>query len=142
MVDKKDLKIIEILQKNSRISCMEIARKLRVSESTIRKRVKSLEEKGVIKNYTVLIDPSKIGYESTAIIGFDVEPSKLLEVAQRVTELEEVKSVATSTGDHMIMTEVWAKNGKELSRIISKKIGNIRGVKRICPAIILEKLKG
>jgi len=142
MVDNKDLKIIEILQENSRTPYLEIARKLRVSEATIRKRVKALEEKGVIKNYTVLIDPSKIGYDSTAIIGFDVEPSKLLEVAQKMTELEEVKCVATSSGDHMIMTEIWAKNGKELSQIISKKIGTIRGVKRICPAIVLEKLKG
>jgi Lrp/AsnC family transcriptional regulator for asnA, asnC and gidA len=142
MVDKKDLKIIDILQENSRTPYLEIARRLRVSESTIRKRVKVLEERGVIKNYTVLIDPSKIGYDSTAIIGFDVDPSKLLEVAQKMTELEEVKCVATSSGDHMIMTEIWAKNGKELSQIISKKIGSIRGVKRICPAIILEKLKG
>jgi len=142
MVDKKDLEIIKILQENSRIPYMEIARKLRVSESTIRKRVKDLEEEGVIKNYTVLIDPSKIGYDSTAIIGFDVEPSKLLETAQKMTELEEVKCVATSSGDHMIMTEIWARDGKELSMIISKKIGSIRGIKRICPAIILEKLKG
>jgi len=142
MVDNKDLKIIEILQGNSRTPYLEIARRLRVSEATIRKRVKTLEERGIIKNYTVLIDPSKIGYDSTAIIGFDVEPSKLLEVAQKMTELEEAKCVATSSGDHMIMTEIWAKNGKELSVIISRKIGSIRGVKRICPAIILEKLKG
>ena len=142
MVDKKDLDIIEILQGNSRTPYLEIARRLRVSEATIRKRVKALEENVIIKNYTVLIDPSKIGYDSTAIIGFDVEPSKLLEVAQKMTELEEVKCVATSSGDHMIMTEIWAKNGKELSQIISKKIGSIRGVKRICPAIVLEKLKG
>jgi Lrp/AsnC family transcriptional regulator for asnA, asnC and gidA len=41
----------------------------------------------------------------------------------------------------MIMTEIWTRDGRELTKLISKKIGNIEGVKKICPAIILEKLK-
>jgi Lrp/AsnC family transcriptional regulator for asnA, asnC and gidA len=41
----------------------------------------------------------------------------------------------------MIMIEIWTQDGKELSKIISEKIGIIEGVKKICPAIILEKLK-
>jgi Lrp/AsnC family transcriptional regulator for asnA, asnC and gidA len=41
----------------------------------------------------------------------------------------------------MIMFEIWTRNGKELTRIISEKIGKIEGVNRICPSIILEKLK-
>jgi len=42
----------------------------------------------------------------------------------------------------MIMAEIWAKDGKELSDILANKIAKIDGVKRICPAIILEKIKG
>jgi len=41
----------------------------------------------------------------------------------------------------MIMTEIWIRDGRELTRLISEKIGVIEGVKKICPAIILEKLK-
>jgi Lrp/AsnC family transcriptional regulator for asnA, asnC and gidA len=41
----------------------------------------------------------------------------------------------------MIMTEIWTRDGRELTKLISEKIGTIEGVKRICPAIILEKLK-
>jgi len=41
----------------------------------------------------------------------------------------------------MIMTEIWTRDGRELTRLISEKIGVIEGVKKICPAIILEKLK-
>ena len=41
----------------------------------------------------------------------------------------------------MIMTEIWTRDGRELTRLISGKIGVIEGVKKICPAIILEKLK-
>lgn len=74
-------------------------------------------------------------------MGVDVDPSRLLEAAQKLCEIPEAKYVATSTGDHMIMMEIWTRDGKELSRIISEKVGTIEGVKKICPAIILEKLK-
>ncbi|RLI22320.1 transcriptional regulator, partial [Candidatus Bathyarchaeota archaeon] len=119
----------------------DIAQKLKLSESTIRKRVQALQRKGVIRRFTVEIDPTKIGLRTIAIVGFDVEPTKLLEVAQKLCEIKEIRSVATSTGDHMIMTEIWTRDGRELTRLISNKIGKIDGVKKICPAIILEKLK-
>jgi Lrp/AsnC family transcriptional regulator for asnA, asnC and gidA len=70
-----------------------------------------------------------------------VEPTKLLEVAQKLCEIKEIRSVATSTGDHMIMTEIWAKDGRELTKIVSEKIGAMDGIKKICPAMILEKFK-
>jgi Lrp/AsnC family transcriptional regulator for asnA, asnC and gidA len=141
-IDELDRKILGLLQENGRLTFTEIAQKLRLSESTIRKRVQALQERGVIKKFNVEIDPAKIGLNTVAIVGIDVDPPKLLEVAQKLCELKEIRCVATSTGDHMIMTEIWTKDGRELTRLISEKIGPIEGVKKICPAIILEKLKG
>lgn len=140
-VDELDLKILKILQGNGRLPFTEIAEKLKLSESTIRKRVQALQKKGVIKKFTVEIDPLRIGIRAVAIVGVDVDPAKLLETAQKLCGIEEVCSVAMSTGDHMIMTEIWTRDERELMKLISEKIGNIEGVKRVCPAIILEKLK-
>ncbi len=142
MIDEKDRKIIELLQKNARIPYTEIAKKINLSEGAVRKRVNALEEKGIIKKYVAIIDPKKLGYENITILGLDVEPTKLLEIAKEISKMEEVKCVYISTGDHMIMAEIWAKDGKQLSEILGKKIGRIEGIKRICPAIILEKVKG
>jgi Lrp/AsnC family transcriptional regulator for asnA, asnC and gidA len=141
MVDQLDLKILELLQADGSLSYTDIARKLRLNESTIRKRVMSLQKEGVILKFTAVVEPSKIGLNIVAIVGVDVDPTKLLEAAQRMCEIREAKYVATSTGDHMIMIEIWARDGKELSRIMSEKIGTIEGVRKICPSIILEKLK-
>lgn len=141
MVDQLDLKILQILQNDGSLSFTDIARRLKLNESTVRKRVAVLREKGVIRKFTVIVEPSKIGFNTIAIIGIDVDPSKLLDAAQKLSEIPETKYVATSTGDHMIMTEIWTKDGKELSKVISEKIGTIDGVKKICPSIILEKLK-
>ena len=140
-MDEKDLKILEILREDSSIPFTEIARRLRLSESTVRKRVSSMVEEGVIRRFTVVLEPSKVGYNTVAIVGIDVEPSMLLEVAQRLSEIPEAKYVATSTGDHMIMAEIWARDGKELSRILSEKVGRIEGITKICPSIILERFK-
>ena len=140
-MDEKDRKIIEALRENSRTPFTEIAKRLKVSESTIRNRVQALENDGVIKKYTILVDPSKMGYNTVSIVGLDVEPSMFLEAAKSMAEIDKVQYVATSTGDHMIMSEIWTRDGRELSVLISEKIGKIKGVHRICPAIILEKLK-
>lgn len=141
MIDKLDVEILQLLEKDASLPYTEIARRLKLNESTVRKRVAALKQKGVIRKFTVVIEPSKIGFNTVAIIGVDVDPPKLLEVAQKLCEIPETRYVATSTGDHMIMTEIWTRDGKELSKIISEKIGTIEGVKKICPAIILEKLK-
>ena len=139
-MDEIDIKILDILMENARTPFVEIAKKLKVSEATIRKRVKSLEKRGVIKKYTIVVDPEKVGYRTIAIVGVDADPTNFLEVARKITELKEARYVATSTGDHMIMAEIWARDTKHLSQIV-EKIGSINGVKKICPAIILEKLK-
>ena len=120
-MDKLDLGIIDMLSKNSRTSFMNVARTLKVSESTIRKRIAGLEKRGVIKKYSLVIDTNKIGFESVALIGVDVSPEKYLDVAKKLTELDGIKYVASSTGDHMFMLEVWTKNGDEL-RALSDKI--------------------
>ena len=140
-VDALDMKILKLLEEDGRVSFTEIAKKLKLNESTIRKRVLRLQEKRVIKKFSVDLDPSKIGLKTVAIIGVDVEPVKLIEAAQKICEIPETRYVATSTGDHMIMTEIWAKDGRELTNLISNRIGKIEGIKKICPAIILEKLK-
>lgn len=141
-VDALDMKILKLLEEDGRASFTEIARKLKLNESTVRKRVLRLQEKQVIKKFSVNIDPSKVGLNTVAIVGVDVEPVKLIEAAQKICEIPETRYVATSTGDHMIMTEIWAKDGRELTKLISNRIGEIEGIKKICPAIILEKLKG
>ena len=141
MLDETDIGILRILRQNARTPFLGIAKKLRISESTIRKRVKDLEQKGVIKKYSAIVEPSKLGYGSVALVGIDVKPEKFLEVAKKLTELDNIKFVATSTGDHMIMTEIWMENSSDLRNFISAKIESIEGVTRTCPAILMERLK-
>lgn len=140
-IDEVDRRILELLEEDARRSFTEMAKKLRISESAIRKRVSAMRSEGVIRKFTVELDPAKLDLNTVAIVGVDTNSGKMLEIAQRLCDFKEVKCVATSCGDHMIMLEIWARNGKELYKIISENIGRIEGVKEVCPALILEKLK-
>jgi len=140
-LDETDTKILELLEEDARRSFTEIAQKLHISESTVRKRVTSMQKDGVITKFTIKVDHGKLGLNTIAIVGLDVESSKMLEIAQELCDFKELKCVATASGDHMIMLEIWARNGKELNKLISEKIGKIAGVRQVCPALILEKLK-
>ncbi|AEK73480.1 Lrp/AsnC family transcriptional regulator [Thermococcus indicus] len=141
MLDERDNIIIEMLTKDARTPFTEIAKVLGISETAVRKRVKALEEAGVIKQYTVVVDPSKLGYNLVSLTGVDTLPEKIFDVAEKLKEFDFVREVYLTSGDHMIMAEVWARDGEDLSDIISNKIGRLDGVTKVCPAIILEKLK-
>ncbi|MEA1906172.1 MAG: Lrp/AsnC family transcriptional regulator [Euryarchaeota archaeon] len=141
MIDERDMLIIGMLRENARTPHTEIAARLGVGESTIRNRVRTLEEEGIIMQYTVVTDPAKLGYNSVALVGIDVEPSHLLDVALYLSEFPEVKFVATSAGDHMIMTEVWLADGGALRTFIAEKIKKLDGVQSVSPTVIMDNWK-
>ncbi len=140
-MDDKDWTIISMLTKDARTPLTKIAKKLGITEAAVRKRLKNLEERGVIKGYTTVVNPSMLGYNSVSLTGIDTEPDKFLDVAKKVMEFDFARNVYITSGDHMLMVEIWAKDGDELTKIISDVIGKIDGVKRVCPAIVLEKMK-
>ena len=83
-LDEIDTKILELLEEDARRSFTEMAEKLKVSESSIRKRVSALQKEGVIKKFTIKVDHAKLGLNTVAIVGIDVDSDKMLEIAQKL----------------------------------------------------------
>ncbi|MEM1575417.1 MAG: Lrp/AsnC family transcriptional regulator [Nitrososphaerota archaeon] len=140
MVRISNLDLIKILENNARESFINIAKRFGVSETAIRKRIKKLEEMGIIKKYTIQIDPIKLGFKIDALIGIDTTSEDYISIIEQLKAMDEIKNLYSSTGDHMILAECWFKDSNELTNFI-KKIEKIKGITRICPAIIIEKLK-
>ena len=140
MIDEKDEKILEILKGNARASYTEIARSLGISDVAVIKRIRKLEQAGIIKKYTIIVDPKKLGYNAVSITGVDVEPEHMFKVLSFLREKEYVKYLALTSGDHSIIAIIWAKDSNELARI-HDEISSLPGVKRVCPAIILDVVK-
>jgi Lrp/AsnC family transcriptional regulator for asnA, asnC and gidA len=140
-VDDTDRSIIDALEHNARATFTEIARTLGLSESTVRKRVDALESSGVIKGYSVVLDPVMLGKRAVTYLGLDAEPEMFLDIVRALSEMDEVRWLATATGDHMIMAEIWADDDESLSRFLEERVKTIPGVMRICPTIVQERVR-
>jgi len=139
MVRVSDIDLIKILEEDCRKPFTEIARKFKVSEAAIRKRIKKLLKFGIIK-FTLYVDYKKLGYNYVAIVGIDTYPEHLVKVIEMLKEDKEVKELYSSAGDHMLLVKVIFKNNDDLKNFV-KKLEKNKMIKRVCPAIIVEKLK-
>ena len=139
-ISEKDMKIVEDLINNARKPFTKIAKELGITEAAVRKRIKKLEKEGIIQGYSAVVDPKKIGYEVTAFVGFDAEPEYYVRVVEKVKRLPQVRKLYSTTGDHMYMAECWFKDRNELEEFI-KRLEEIPGITRVCPAIVVEEIK-
>ena len=140
-VDRIDTKIIALLQVDASIAYKDLALRLNMNESTVRKRILALKEKQIIRRFSVEVDPTKLGYNTQSLVGVDVEPSRILEVGQLLRKMPEIRSVSTTLGEHAFLVEVWAEDHETLADIIRNKLAAIEGVTKISPSILVEKLK-
>lgn len=139
-MDNKDEKLLNMLIRNGRTPVTHMASELGMTETAVRKRVKKLEDKGVIKAYTALVDPFFAGFSSVALVGVDTMPNSILSVFEQIKELSQVRYSALTTGDHMIIFEVWCKTPSELNSLI-KNVEKLKGVTKVCPAIFLKRVE-
>lgn len=139
-LDERDKKILEELMRNARVSYTELAKRLGISDVAVIKRVRRLEQQGVIKRYTIEVNPRSLGYRVVSYTGIDVEPEHLLDVAEVLKKKPYVRRLSITSGDHDLMAVIWARDSDELRRI-HEEISRLPGVKRVCPAIVLEELK-
>jgi len=135
-MDSKDLRILELLSENARISKLRIAEELGVTEAAVRKRIKRLEEEGVILGYRTIINYRKLGM-AYSITGVEVEPDAILDVIRALRSMGSVRSIFLTSGDHDLVVEVVAENMGELEKV-HEEMKNIKGVRKVYPAIVNE----
>jgi DNA-binding Lrp family transcriptional regulator len=135
--DKVDEKIINYLKEDSRESFVDIGKKLKLSESAVRRRVKNLVDGGTIKRFTV-----ELGEENatSAIVLISVESSTdTSKVSEKLAKLEGVKTVYEITGQYDIITIISATNISEINSSIDA-LRKIPGVIDTNTVIILRKV--
>ncbi|MFH1591063.1 MAG: Lrp/AsnC family transcriptional regulator [archaeon] len=132
--------MVRRLMRDSRASYSQLARDFDVTETAIRKRMHKLEDDGVIIRYSAEIDPRKLGYSMRTLIGLDAEPSAYIPTIEQLKAMEEPLSIFSTTGDHMLMIECWFGSSADL-QVFVKRVEELPGVTRICPAIVLERIK-
>ena len=128
-MDELDSRIIALLQEDGRASNAGIARKVGVSEGTVRRRLKRLIDEEYIR-VVALLDPAKMGYASEALIGIQVDPDKIDQVADDMSSLDEISWVAVTTGSYDIFAWATLQSSMSLGIFLRTKVGTIPGVRR------------
>lgn len=119
-MDTYDYLILMELQKNGRISVAELGRKIGLSTTGTKERIKKLEQEGIIKGYGAIIDGDKVGLDITAFITVPVGDMDIKEMAKFLTDMPEVLECHKVTGDTCFFIKVKAKNTKKLEKLIDK----------------------
>lgn len=128
------------MQEDSRISYNKLASRLGVSVGTVYNRIKCLEEKGVLRGYTAIVDPVKVGYGITAIILVQAEGTHLVEVENEIAKIDNVITVYDITGDFDIAVIARFKDRSDLNSFV-KKLLSMPYVKRTVTNVVLNVVK-
>ena len=139
-MDSLDRKIISLLERNGRASNARIARDVKVSEGTVRRRLKRLMSEQII-NVIALPDPRKLGYNSEALIGAQVDPDQVDVVASKIADLEHTRWVTITTGSYDVFAWATLPDAESLGRFLRDEIGAIDGVRRTETFVNLQVMK-
>ncbi|QCI63078.1 Lrp/AsnC family transcriptional regulator [Phreatobacter stygius] len=120
MLDDLDRRIVEILADDARISLKELAQRVELSSPSASDRLRRLEERGVIRAFTVDIDPQALGYTLQAIVRIKPLPGKLHTVQKLIREIPEFTECDKVTGDDCFIARLHLRSIEELDRILDR----------------------
>jgi Lrp/AsnC family leucine-responsive transcriptional regulator len=136
--DKLTEQTLSLLMENSRLSFREIAKKLKVSTTTISRIVKDLEDRQIIQGYTLNVDWKKIGYDSVLCVQIITKPDAEVDcVGKDLRKMNQVKEIFYTTGDASFSAYVVCKNTDDAALIL-EKLSDIQGVERVVSHMVLK----
>ena len=141
VIDKTDSDIISILQKDALLSSDKISKKLNITASTIRRRVRNLIKNKVIRVVAVA-DPTKIGYPVMAEIHMELNHKAEKAITEYLASFDEIKSIFFLTGRFNCRALAAFKSNDEFQKFMRTVIANIDGLNSVETHIYLEIMKG
>ena len=139
-IDDTDRHIIALLQADGRASNVQMARRLGLSEGTVRKRVDRLLASGVVK-VVALPDLEQLGLETKVLIALRVEPDKVDEVGRGLHEMEEVRWVGYTTGECDLICEAVFPSDDYLLQFLTHRLAALPGIRSTTTSHVLRVLK-
>ncbi len=135
-----DVKILQVLLEDARFSSRQIAKKVGVSVGTVLSRIKKMEEDGLIKGYSVIMNHEMLGYELTVVMEVTVSKGRLIEMENEIAKISNVCSVYDVTGltDAFIIAKF--KSREELGKF-TKRLLALPYIERTNTHVVLTTIK-
>lgn len=138
-------RILALLSENARMSLAEMAARLETTPEAVREAIQSLEKRGVIRGYKVILNESELDNDKVkALIEVKVTPKReggFDQVAQRIARYPEVTDLYLVSGSFDLLLTVEGRSLQEVAMFVSAKLSTIEGVLSTSTGFLLKKYK-
>lgn len=139
-LDEADHKILRELQRDARMSFKTIAQKVGVSEATVFVRVRKMQERGVIRSFSAIVDPKAVGKDLTAIVLVRATPQAFPGTLNALKKLDDIYEIYDVTGQYYSILKIRTSGTEDLGKIMDA-IGAIDGIAGTETIIVLRTVK-
>jgi Lrp/AsnC family leucine-responsive transcriptional regulator len=143
-LDKTDVQLLTLLQEDGRRSIVELAESCGLSQTPCARRVRQLEQAGVIQSYAAIISPAELGLKVQAFVEVKLErhTEENVELFRRTIDaIDEIVSCQATTGEYDFMVQVICHDLEALSGIVLKRLLKIKCVRDVHSSIVLDTVK-
>jgi Lrp/AsnC family leucine-responsive transcriptional regulator len=142
--DRFDAKILDALQRDGRLSVVDLADAIGLSPTPCARRIKALETDGAIEGYTAVLNPARVGLAVLAIVQVKLTEHTDETVARFEREIQlmdEVTRCFAMTGSYDFILEVYGKDLDALSNVVLKKLIRVPNVRDMQSSVVLATIK-
>jgi Lrp/AsnC family transcriptional regulator, leucine-responsive regulatory protein len=142
--DRTDRRLLRALQTDAKASLAVLAERVHLSQAQVHRRVRRLEEAGLIRSYAAVVDRERLGLGVVAFVGFSLaaeQNKRLREVEKQINGYAQILEVYAVSGEHDYLVKIVADDLKALSAFLSDQLMQIPGVMNVKSTICLEELK-
>ena len=140
-LDETDQKILRLLIQNARMSYSEIGQQVGISRVAVKMRVQALEKKGIIEEYTTVINPQKISGAVSRYFEIETAPDTLMQVAGLLKENDTVTQIYRVTGKSRLHVHAVASSNEEMEKLIYETMDRLPGVVECSCNMIFSRIK-
>jgi len=141
-LDQRDHEILALVQRDAKMPQAEIGRRVGLSTASVNERLRKLEQAGVIRRYTALVDPQAVGASLVAFIEVSIEhPRFEPPLIEHVRALEAVQECHHITGDFSLLLKVRVRDMLALRELLLSQLNAREGVRQTRTIMVLESVK-
>lgn len=140
-LDELDQKIVRLLIENARVSYSDLGEKIGISRVAVKARIQALEQRGIIEEYTTVINPQKISGAVSCYFEIETTPGSLSEVIDILNGDDTVTQIYRVTGRDKLHVHAVAASGEEMETFLHAVIDTLPGVVSCSCNIILSRIK-
>lgn len=143
-MDEKDRQLLKHLQGDARLTNTELARRVDLSPPGLQRRLRKLEDSGVIEQYVTLLDREAVGFDMLCFVQVTLlrhEPESIQRFKEIVQDMPEVLECHHITGEFDYLLKVIVRNREHLEKFLVEKLTPVPGMDKIRTSLVLREIK-